>query len=598
MDELINRYVDDLRALPNIQKELDLIKSNLIYPRKIVGLFEKLGSEEKIEVFLNTYSDNENEIRKKADALQKRIEMIKTDSVGFIGKLRSEANENKKDAEKLQTLIASFVESANGISKVLKQLLDKKVATTSIPELKSDLEQCEKHEQDLQEQLSDDESVLSSLGFLSFRKKRTLLESIEKTKAKISQASAELCDMKKLFDLKNDIEKTNDQFVHLLESANSISMNLQQSLNKDIGSISIQDITPELAQLKTNGQDLKDQISAVKSELNSLGFFAASKKRALLKLAEKISASISKTSIELCNMQIILDLKNNIEEMSAQAKAKKDYSEKINKLLCNINLFRELAKDPLVLSELTKDMEIVKLMVADPETLQEIVKSPETLQLLTKKHIISLKEQVRNGAKIIFFGNYPQNKETVKEPIAWRVLDEKDGKVLLISDLVLYNKGTSRDTFINAAFTQNEQIYIEKTIHTFEHRTNSVYEYDGSYVDDESHWFNYYYCDKVASNRWSTSTDETKVFSLNMQELLKYFPTKKDRIAYSARILADKRSNLKYKKEWALSFTVIEDNLPDGGRVYACYVDREGMIVEGYEFGLGIRPAMWVNINY
>ena len=354
----------------------------------------------------------------------------------------------------------------------------------------------------------------------------------------------------------------------------------------------------ELAQHKKHKQELSDQISNAEMELNALGFFAFSKKRALLELIERNKLSISQTSTESYNMQKLLELKCDIEKTSAQVKVKKDYSEKINKLLCDIKILKELAQDPLILQELTKDWEIVKLLAAEPYTLQEIIKDSETLKCLTKNHFVSIKQQIENEACTILFGNYPQNQENLKEPIAWRILDEKDGKVLLISDLVLYDRNIGYEDFMNSAFTQSEQTYIEKTIHTIDKRTKTIYEYDGPYYDEEG-WFEYNRCDRVDSDRWSSSTMETKLFSLNMKELQQYFPTEEERIAFSTQILSEKSPFLNGKKTWVLHSSVTDTNLPTDHGLRNSFVDIQGNIKDDkYEQDrLGVRPAMWVNIN-
>lgn len=129
--------------------------------------------------------------------------------------------------------------------------------------------------------------------------------------------------------------------------------------------------------------------------------------------------------------------------------------------------------------------------------------------------------------------------------------------------------------------------------------TKTIYEYDGPYYDEEG-WFEYNRCDRVDSDRWSSSTMETKLFSLNMKELLQYFPSEEERTAFSTRILSEKSPFLKGEKSWVLDSSVTDTNLPTDHGLRNSFIDIHGNIKDDkYEQGkLGVRPAMWVNINY
>ena len=93
--------------------------------------------------------------------------------------------------------------------------------------------------------------------------------------------------------------------------------------------------------------------------------------------------------------------------------------------------------------------------------------------------------------KKVKFGNYWQNNDEVKKPIEWLVLDEKDGKTLLLAkhglDCSQYQYGTYstscsttwencdlrkwlHSTFINNAFSEEEQQSIVLT----KNKTNDV----------------------------------------------------------------------------------------------------------------------------
>ena len=80
----------------------------------------------------------------------------------------------------------------------------------------------------------------------------------------------------------------------------------------------------------------------------------------------------------------------------------------------------------------------------------------------------------------IYFGNYFQSGSTTKEPVKWRVLENADGKLFLLSDQNLdvnpYNSNNTSTTwenstirswlngyFINVAFSSDEQTAIANT---------------------------------------------------------------------------------------------------------------------------------------
>ena len=120
----------------------------------------------------------------------------------------------------------------------------------------------------------------------------------------------------------------------------------------------------------------------------------------------------------------------------------------------------------------------------------------------------------------IKFGNYWQTNNEVKEPIEWLVIDEKDGKTLLLSKYSLdckpYHENSCDITweectlrkwinsdFINNAFSEEEQQIIART------RNNNPY-----------------------NPTYGTSggnTTEDKVFLLSIEEAQKYFKNDEER---------------------------------------------------------------------
>ena len=135
---------------------------------------------------------------------------------------------------------------------------------------------------------------------------------------------------------------------------------------------------------------------------------------------------------------------------------------------------------------------------------------------------IELNSKIQKGDRNVIFGNYPQGKDGEIEPLAWRVLDVKEGKALLITekliDRVAYNeygrnitweKCTLREwlnsEFIGLAFDDSERSKIVEV--TNYNLDNPQFGTDGGEV----------------------TTD--KVFLLSINEAEKYFDKKEDRMA-------------------------------------------------------------------
>ena len=122
----------------------------------------------------------------------------------------------------------------------------------------------------------------------------------------------------------------------------------------------------------------------------------------------------------------------------------------------------------------------------------------------------------------VFFGHYPQQGEA--DPIEWIVLEEQDGKAMLISkyllDMKIYHPYGNRVTwenselrawlnedFLGAAFSEEEQAAIALT------------DVDNSAAQGNMDWY-----DKDGNDT------QDKVYLLSYQEANRYFPREEDRI--------------------------------------------------------------------
>ena len=208
----------------------------------------------------------------------------------------------------------------------------------------------------------------------------------------------------------------------------------------------------------------------------------------------------------------------------------------------------------------------------------------------------------------ISFGSYWKNSSSYKKPIEWRVLDVKDGKALLISKYALdcqsYNEKLAgvtwetctlrkwlNSTFINSAFTLNEQEIIVTTTVTAD----------------------------VNPNHYANPGKDTqdKVFLLSIEEANKYFS-----LAESS--LTDPGGNrwTIYKDRMcaATSYAVnqgvfINDVFKVDGKAacdcwlrslgfgsgFAAFIDRTGEVASGGAsvnlWDVGVRPALWISLE-
>ena len=190
--------------------------------------------------------------------------------------------------------------------------------------------------------------------------------------------------------------------------------------------------------------------------------------------------------------------------------------------------------------------------------------------------------------KTVFFGNYYQSSADKKDPIEWLVLDEKDGKQLLLSRYALdckpYNEEWEEITweictlrrwlnkeFINEAFSKEEQARIEITTVTADENP----EYDIAMGNDT----------------------EDKVFILSINEAVVYFASDSERAceatvyAFAQGAYHEPSPNI--NRWWWLRSTGLY-------YTYATYVSDGGEvnnsgIKANYSF-FTVRPALWVKL--
>lgn len=209
------------------------------------------------------------------------------------------------------------------------------------------------------------------------------------------------------------------------------------------------------------------------------------------------------------------------------------------------------------------------------------IKSNEERRIEKEKNEKKLKNC--NVGDEVIFGSYYIKKEHFKQPLEWIVLDKKENKALLISKYIIDSLSWWYDIsvklrewlnkFTEIAFAPEEQKKILNTkIHIYK-------------------WY-----DKVFSG-YKDPID--KLFLLSKKEVKKYFPTKEERKCFPLLLAMKKFSPLDYKTlDWwtrskgkePLGFVCVSSD----GWFYECFRDLGSI----YHYcGVGIRPALWVNLE-
>ena len=180
----------------------------------------------------------------------------------------------------------------------------------------------------------------------------------------------------------------------------------------------------------------------------------------------------------------------------------------------------------------------------------------------------------------IYFGTYPQDINNTRLPIEWDILEENNGKVLIISHYILdakrfdsesndYGKSEIRkwlnNDFINAAFNNNEKSIIEEV------EIKSLDSY----------------------NEYIYSNTFDKIFLLSPEDAKKYFKKSSARCSIGTEYA--KSNGLWVNKEtgnsrWWLSYY----NFANFARCVAFNGDIGEMVIYGND--VGIRPALWINL--
>ena len=198
--------------------------------------------------------------------------------------------------------------------------------------------------------------------------------------------------------------------------------------------------------------------------------------------------------------------------------------------------------------------------------------------------LTKVKEQLKNAqiGDYINWGTYEQDKNinNGNEEIEWLVLEVKDSKILLISKYALERKQYNtidadvtwetcslrkwlNTTFIDSAFTYDEKAMIATVTVSADKNPDR------------------------STNPGNTTEDQ--VFLLSITEVEKYLRFKNERMCEPTRLW---KSELDTCAWWLRS--------PGETQLVASYVGYDGFVFthgEDVEYGKGIRPALWIDLN-
>ena len=226
------------------------------------------------------------------------------------------------------------------------------------------------------------------------------------------------------------------------------------------------------------------------------------------------------------------------------------------------------------------------------------------LSLFQLESVVSVRPAIRIdlGKGFITMGHYEQdgNLENGPEDIEWVVVDEQDGKLLLVSRYALDNQPmllkASKEyhwsesdlrtwlnsVFINTAFSEKEKTHLQSTELDNSSQGKIAFTGSGRYINSVLH------------NLKDTDRDTTydRVFLLSYSDVCKYFPTIHSRICD---VVKSVEVNIGYPVVWYLRTPITEGNGvvtigPDGSfnLAWSNFIS-DGMVSDEY-----VRPAVWI----
>ncbi len=235
---------------------------------------------------------------------------------------------------------------------------------------------------------------------------------------------------------------------------------------------------------------------------------------------------------------------------------------------------------------------------------------------------------------LVCLGNFeinPFNEET--EPIYWRVIDKKDGKLLILSDKLIdsfsfnYNPNQIdldkvtwencslrqflNNEFLEMQFTDEERALVQTTVNENKAANEELLEQWGDWEDRDG----IPYSEQTYQVRQDDADTEDRVFLLSYQEILKYFGKPTEPYAGDG---GYPFTEMECNPDWKALVTIAVDENAVGyfdidtrygawmtrtlstakneNGPLVTYITSEGEVFNFYTYSpLFIRPAMWIS---
>lgn len=306
---------------------------------------------------------------------------------------------------------------------------------------------------------------------------------------------------------------------------------------------------------QTEINQIDEQITYLDDEFSTLGIFAGKRKKEI---------PVKKYELEAKKRRFEWDIKEDAKTM--QKCLLNDDDEKIKACISNSVDIKVIIKDLYVKNSELFSNQNGQMNYAEAEKLLKN-QTIKKLFLIKYKVIYYLRRGVRIEGNNLIFGYY--NGEGIK----WRILEEKEDKLLLLSEYAICGQPYLKISFDSTPPTW-EICFLRRWL-------NNVFIYQ-AFRDSEQEYI-------------SRHITNDKVFCLNKEELKRYIPSTKNRIC----VAPVQNDIVNVNKDNICCWWLRQDKAPDGKKIRYDYVDFRGDIESRYvEYEkIGVRPAIWLNLE-
>ncbi len=260
---------------------------------------------------------------------------------------------------------------------------------------------------------------------------------------------------------------------------------------------------------------------------------------------------------------------NDIKSLNPQDNKDKEYLNEYKHIVNNLIIVDEYVfKDKNSLNEYTQNLKQKSLFLY--KRFNEV--HEDSLEALNVLQANDFRNSINKNIKIndvVKFGQYWQESLEKKSPIMWRVLDVKDGKALLLSDIILDVKPFKGHTNSNKWSDSSIRKWLNSSF-----LENSFSKMEQKQIVES----------KIVTRDDNDSND--KIWLLDDTEAQKYLKDKRAKFSnYAAEL--DLYTDNGYGYYWLRSPGSFNNSVYVVGRIYNNYVNFTYV---------GVRPALWINL--